>query len=159
MRQTSLRLVVGLVVLGVAIGWALLGLLRGVMTAVPALSWSVAGGLAVLAIALFGGGWYVYDRVHRKGFGVNALLAFRLLLFAKASLLVGSIVCGGYAGLGLRRMSLLGDAISSEQVIIAFVSAGAAGLVMVGAVLLERACKVPEDDDQSGSVNGMAPSS
>lgn len=158
MRQTSLRIVAGLVVLGVAIGWTLLSLLRTTMTAVPQLSWSVAGGLGVLAVALFSGAWYVYDRVHRKGFGVNALLAFRLLLFAKASTLVGAIACGGYTGFGLRRISLLGDGISNEQVIIALVSAGAAALVVVGAVLLERACKVPEDDDRTGSANGVAPS-
>lgn len=159
MQQTSLRIVVGLAALGVALGWTLLGLLRTTMTVVPSLSWPVAGGFGVLAVALFGSAWYVYDRVHRKGYGVNALLAFRLLLLAKASSPVGAVAAGGYAGWGLRRITLLGDELANDQVIISLVSAGAGVVVVVAALLLERACKVPEDDDHDGSADSVAPTS
>lgn len=160
MRQTSLRTVSGLALLGAAIGWTLVGLFRSSMTAVPQLPWTVAGGLGLLMLALFLGAWYVYDRVHRKGYGVDALLAFRLLVLAKASALVGATIFGGYAGFGLRRMVSMGNALSNDQVIISFVSAGVSVLIVVGALLLERACKLPDDDEENrpGSANGMEPS-
>lgn len=124
-------------------------MLRSTMTAVPQLPWSAAGGLVLYAALLFVGAWTIYDRVHRKGRGVEPLRAVRWLVLGKASALVGAMVVGAYAGFGVRRQSLVPGPSMTEQELIAFLSAGAAALVVVAALLLERACKTPKgtDDD------------
>ena len=147
MRTTSIPLILSLVVLGGALGWSAVSLFDTFALGIGAVPWSAAGGLLFFAGLVFGGAWYMYDRVHRRGRGVEALMAVRLLLLGKASALVAAVAAGGYAGYGVHTMLSAVAGAADDRVLRAFVAAGAALLVVVGSLLLERACRVPPSDD------------
>ncbi|HEY6740636.1 MAG TPA: DUF3180 domain-containing protein [Actinopolymorphaceae bacterium] len=149
-RATSIGLVVAMLVLGVALGWsgvALAGVLG--ITVQPA-PWSAALGLVFFAALLGAGAWYVYDRVHRKGRGVDPLLAVRLFVLGKASALVGALVGGAYGGYALRFVAEFAVPDARDKVWTGLAAFGAGVLVVVVALLLERACRVPKEGDGTG---------
>lgn len=153
-RVTQIRLVVGLTVLGVALGWTAYRLFLAAGSLVPSVPWTLPGGLLFLAALLFGCAWFMYDRVHRKPGRVEPLVAVRLLLLGKASALVGALIGGGYAGVAIALAGRIGGSFGDAQVIRGFVTAGVGILVVVGALLLERACKIPDQPDDEDSEGG-----
>lgn len=155
MRTTPLRLLVGLLLLGGALGWSGVALFEALGQTVDRAPWSAAGGLAFFAALLLTGAWFMYDRVHRKHRPVDGVTAVRLLALAKASALVGALVAGVYAGVAIRFLPQFGMPDDRDRVVRAAVTAVAAVAVVVGALLLERACKVPRGpDDTEGSGDG-----
>ena len=149
-RTTRPGLLAVLLVLGGALGWTGVAVLQATGTNVGRVSWSAAGGLAFFAALLLAGAWYMYDRVHRRRRVVDGLTAVRLLALAKASALVGALVAGVYIGFALRfapDYAVSSDA--RDKIIRGAVTALAAVVVVVGALLLERACKVPKDPDNA----------
>lgn len=109
--------------------------------------WVAPGSLLFFAGLLFAAAWYMYDRVHRKRVRVDPLYAFRLLVLAKASSLVGALVSGGYVGFALRFLPQVGvNAAERDRVVTGLVAAGGALVLVVAALLLERACKRPKDE-------------
>lgn len=130
--------------------------------AAPQIQWAAVYGLAAIAVVLFGLAFVTYRIVHRGLGRLDPHRAVNLLLLAKASALVGALLAGGYLGFGLQFVGQM-DALLPRERVIRGVAAAAAGLViMVAALLLERACRVPRrdndprDDDQpnqSGTPN------
>lgn len=154
MRTTQLRLVIGLFALGAALGWTVVAFFRTGDRAMPGVPWSTPGALVFFAALLGVGAWYMYDRVHRKRRGVDSLVAVRLLVLAKASAIVGALAGGGYAGFGLQFVTAFDSADGRDRVIRGFVAAATGILVVVAALILERACKVPKDDEGDASNGG-----
>jgi hypothetical protein len=150
-RTTRLGVLAGLLLLGGALGWSGVAVLQATGAVVGRAPWSAAGGLAFFAALLFAGAWYMYDRVHRKRRRVDGLTAVRLLALAKASAIVGALVAGVYAGFALRYVPDYDVPDSRERVIRGGVTALTALLVVAGALLLERACKVPRDRDSEAA--------
>lgn len=146
-RTTRPGILVVLLVLGGALGWSGVAVLQAMGRSVGRAPWSAAGGLAFFAALLLLGAWYMYDRIHRKHRSVDGLTAVRLLALAKASALVGALVAGVYVGLTIRYLPDAGIPDIRERVIRAAVTVLAAVAVTVGALLLERACKVPRGPD------------
>ncbi|WP_157181475.1 DUF3180 domain-containing protein [Actinopolymorpha alba] len=149
MRTTRLTLLVVLLLLGGAVGWSGVAVMQATGTIVGRAPWSAAGGLAFFAALLLAGAWYMYDRVHRKRRTVDGLTAVRLLALAKASALVGALVAGVYAGFAARYLPEYGVPDGRDRVIRGGVTALAAIVVVVGALLLERACKVPKGPEEN----------
>lgn len=149
MRVTQIRLVLGLTVLGVALGWTAYRVLLSAGSLAPSVPWTLPGGLLFLAALLFGCAWFMYDRVHRKPGRVEPLVAVWLLLLGKASALVGALIGGGYAGVALALAGRIGGSFGDAEVIRGFVTTGVGVLVVVGALLLERACKIPDRPDDA----------
>lgn len=144
---TSIGLLAALLVLGGAIGWSAVAVIEATGRSVSPAPWVAPGSLLFFAGLLFVGAWYMYDRVHRKRVRVDPLYAFRLLVLAKASALVGALVCGGYAGFVLRFLPDWGvNAAGRERVITGLVAAGTALVLVIAGLLLERACKRPKDE-------------
>lgn len=157
MRTTQLRLVVGLLALGAAIGWTVARFTLTGERPVPDVPWSAAGALLFFAGVLGLGAWYMYDRVRRRRDLVDLVVAVRLLVLAKASALVGALVSGGYGGFGLYFVSEFDVPEGRTRVIRALVAAAAGVVVVVAALILERACKVPKGGlgtEDSGSEDG-----
>ena len=149
-RTTRPGLLVVLVLLGGALGWSGVAVLQATGMTVARAPWSAAGGLAFFAALLLAGAWYMYDRVHRRHRFVDSLTAVRLLALAKASALVGALVAGVYAGFAVRFLPEYGASPDArERVIRGAVAALAALVVVVGSLLLERACKVPKGPEDS----------
>jgi Protein of unknown function (DUF3180) len=149
MAPTQLRvlLVVGLV--GGAIGWLVGRILDAYSSAGhPNLSWLTAGLLLFVAVLLLiaaraAGGWVRERRYART---MNALIVARLLAIAKAAAVFGALVCGGYAGYGLFIVQLLESSAGQRRALIAGVTAVSGLIVMLAALRLERACRVPPRD-------------
>ncbi len=148
MRTTRPAVLVALILIGGAVAWSGIAILQAMGQTVGRTPWSAPGGLAFFAALLFLGAWYMYDRIHRKQRSVDGLTAVRLLALAKASALVGALATGVYAGIAIRFLPSADIPDLRTRVIRAAVTVVAAVAVMVGGLLLERACKVPEDPDQ-----------
>ncbi|SCL14720.1 Protein of unknown function [Micromonospora rhizosphaerae] len=115
----------------------------------PNLPWLPVVTLATLAVLEGYAAVNTRNRIERRpGRGaVNPLLAARLVVLAKASALAGAIFAGFYAGLtGWLFVERTNAAMDDRP------AAGAgllASLALMGAGLwLERACRVPEQEDE-----------
>lgn len=148
-RSTRIGLLVLLLLLGGALGWSGVAVLEATGMIVARTPWSAAGGLAFFAALLLAGAWYMYDRVHRKQRRVDGLTAVRLLALAKASALVGALVAGIYAGVAVHFVPAFDTPDGRERVVRGIITAVAALVVVVGGLLLERACKVPKSPDDA----------
>ena len=67
------------------------------------------------------------------------------LVLARAGALVGALVAGGYAGYAV---SWIGDPaeLAGQRIIRSLVAVAAGVVIVVGALLLERACRVQKKD-------------
>lgn len=145
-RPTGPGVLVALAVIGLVAGWSvrLLCLRNGwtepqVSFASILLIWFCAAVLGTVA--------YVTQQTVRRARGRLAPHhAVNRLVLGKASALAGALVGGGYLGFALSQLGSASD-LAGTRLWHALL-AGVGGLVvMVTALLLERACRVPEDDD------------
>ena len=74
-----------------------------------------------------------------------------LLVLGKASALAGAVVAAGYLVFGLYFVGNLSADLPRQRVIGSGVSALAGVALMVAGLALERACRVPPTDGDSGS--------
>lgn len=143
---------------GLLAGWALAGLvlgrlLRPALTELdrtaPQVGWLQAGALYLLAGVLAA----VARATHRSLQGHRDRLlqpheAVNRLVLAKACALVGSLAAGGYAGYALSWVGSPAE-LGSERIVMSLVAAFGAVLTVAGSLLLERACRVSGDEDES----------
>ena len=108
--------------------------------------------MTTVLIALFESGLakVVADKVrgHSRGSVMHPLQVARALVLAKASSAAGALLLGLYGGMFVWTFPR-GDghpAVASDA-LVAALSAGAALLLVVGALLLERACRTPHDSE------------
>ena len=78
--------------------------------------------------------------------GVPSLVAF--LVLGKASALGGALVAGGYLGYALSFVGRFDADGPRERVIRSLVAVVGGAALMAAGLLLERACKVPFDEDE-----------
>ncbi|MDI2127994.1 DUF3180 domain-containing protein [Yinghuangia seranimata] len=79
---------------------------------------------------------------------VDPLTAARAVVFAKASSLVAALIAGLYGGYGLYLWMHLDNEVRRQQAARCGYSVGAAVLLVLAALFLERVCRVPEDEDK-----------
>jgi len=139
---------------GAVLGWAAAGLVGGWalhpvcdrLGVVPPLV-SAAQPLALLLLAAILGyvAWVTHRAVHVRRERLQPHQAVNRLVAARASTLVAALVTGGYVGYGL---SWVGDAaeLADERMARSFAAAGCALLAVAAGLLLERACRVHDDD-------------
>jgi len=138
--------------LGLAVGGLLKPLIERGGGIAPTVPWAAALTLAFLAAVLFGLAWSTYRTIHTHRRRIEPQRAVNLLVFGKASAIAGAAVGGGYLGYALSWVDSASDAaLPRERLVHSLVACAAAVAVMVGGLLLERACRVPTDDDESGS--------
>ena len=73
----------------------------------------------------------------------------RRLLIAKASAFVGALCTGVYAGFALSFLDAVSASGPRNRVIMAGAAAVVSVLVVTAGLLLERACRIPEDPDET----------
>lgn len=112
----------------------------------------VCGAIAVAALA-----WHTWHNLHQRKRRIVADRAIRLLALAKAAIMVGGVFAGGYVGYALayaQSDSPLGE-LRFERGLFA---AGAAALLLIAALILEWACRLPVDgDDEERNKSGADP--
>ncbi|MFF5448865.1 DUF3180 domain-containing protein [Streptomyces sp. NPDC012888] len=157
MKQLRLGVLVGIFVVAGVLSWAgarlwnAYGTLPGVPLAAPVV-------LAVIAVVLLATALSLRSRLkaqreRRPGAkGVEPLMAARAVVFGQASALVAALVAGMYGGAGvfLFLADLTEVPARRDQAVYAAFSVLAGWAVIAAALFLERVCKLPEDNDQTG---------
>ena len=145
LRPLSYTVVTVWSVAGLVLGWLWHPVSERFSGTAPVVSWAQPSALWLIAVVI-GITWWQTHRavqVHRQRLEPHQ--AVNRLVLGRAGALVGALVAGGYAGYGV---SWVGDpAELAGQRIVRCAVAVLAGVVMaVGALLLERACRVRKDD-------------
>lgn len=147
MKRTNPFALVGLTPFGFAVGffadWALV--VRGFSAIrVP---WSLAVTVIVLtAIVVALGARVRWATQPKPGRRIDATLAVQILTLAKASAVGGSLMLGGVAG--ILAYTLTRPVVSAELVPSAVGGIIASLVLVVGALIAERLCRIPPDDSQ-----------
>jgi hypothetical protein len=122
---------------------------------IPDLNYLPGITLAGLAIVEFAAAYNTRQRIeHKPGRGrVNPLLVARYAVLAKASSLVGAIFGGIYAGAAIWAFSKRGFLrVADENLPPALAGLIGSIALVAAAILLERACRVPpQDEDENGN--------
>lgn len=99
--------------------------------------------------------WHTWQNVHKNRRQINAEHGIRMLALAKASIMVGGVFAGGYAGFAWAYFGSESEA-GTERFINGTAAALAAVALLVAALLLERACRLPADDEDGDSTASQA---
>ena len=115
----------------------------------PTVSWLTLVAWSFLAALLFVAARNTNQRLHVRRERIEPSRAVFLLMLGKASAFVGALCTGVYAGFALSFVNALGSSGPRNRVITAGVAAVISVLVVTAGLLLERACRVPEDPDET----------
>lgn len=146
MRPTGWRLPLGIVVIS---GLLSALVVSGVYGALPILPWTMIPTLGLLALGEGIAAYHTRRRIRRAPgtLPIQALAAARLVALAKSSILLGSLAVGIFGGFALALLDRLHASAARTDALTAVGTAGAGVLLLVAAVLLEYACRVPDDED------------
>lgn len=142
---------------GVLLGWASVGLIGGWLLhrvalgldrVPPLVTWAQAVTLLFLAVVVGLAAFATHRVLHVRGERLPSHQSVNRLLLARATSLVGSLLAGGYAGYALSWLGLSAE-LAGQRALRAALAALAAALLAVAGLLLERACRVREDDDDA----------
>jgi len=146
-RPTSRWLLVAIAVLGAAIGVTLVKAIESGGGVAPAVSWLTLVAWVFLAALLFVAARNTHQRIQVRRERMEPSRAVFLLLIGKASAFVGALCTGVYAGFALSFLQAMGSSGPRNRVIMAGAAAVISVLVVTAGLLLERACRIPEDPD------------
>ncbi len=140
----------GLLITGIVatvLGWLALDTWSGRGGDPPPLPWTAIAGTVALALAVVAAGLPVRRWVQgSRERPLDALVAARTVVFAKAAAYAGALLAGWYAAQGL---ALLPDLVGSRVthlVLAGIATLAAVGLAVAGLVV-QRWCRVPPQDD------------
>jgi len=153
-RRTSARLVLAVVSVGLVIGLLVEPVSERLDGVPPLVGWGPASTLLVVAVIVGALAWSTWQSLHKKHQRMTSDHGFKLLVLARSCAIVGSLFGGGYGGFAISFLDDLNTQLGSERALQAGVAAGAGVLLLVAALLLERACRLPEDDEDNK--NGKA---
>lgn len=148
MRPTRLPVLLLAVLLAAAFGYLLAETEYSQIPPLPALA---PVSLALLAVVLAAMAYVVRGKVRgtrTAGRPMHAMQVARAAVVAKASSLGGALVAGVYGGIFLWTFARRGEvATYGEDARVSGLAAAAALLIVVAALVLERACRTPKDED------------
>jgi hypothetical protein len=144
LRPTPPAVVAAWAVIGLSVGWLVHPVSERLGGTAPVVSWAQPLALLLVAAILGGTAHATWRAVHVRRERLDAHQAVNRLVLARACGYVGALAGGGYLGYAL---SWLGsDAELGDERLLRSAVAAAGGLaVVVTALLLERACRVPGD--------------
>ncbi|GAA1426572.1 hypothetical protein GCM10009616_01500 [Microlunatus lacustris] len=133
---------------GALAGWLVVVIANALDVIPPRIPWSAPIGLVVFAALVGALAWTTHQRIQVRQERMEPQRAVAFLVLGKASALTGALVAGGYLGFALNFLTRLDASTPRERVIRSAVAVVAGLALMVGGLLLERACKVPGSDDE-----------
>jgi hypothetical protein len=145
-RTTSAAAVAGFAVVGLVLGWLLRPVSVAVNGTAPTVSWLPAVTLLFVALIMGWLAWSTFRTVHRRRGHLEPHHAVNRLVLAKACTLGGALVAGAYAGYAISWVGLTEALLARERMLHAALAALAGVALVVGALLLERACRTRRDD-------------
>ena len=132
---------------GAVAGWLVVVTANALDLLPPRIPWSAPIGLAVFAALVGVLAWSTHQRIQVRRERMEPQRAVAFLVLGKASALAGALVAGGYLGFAVMFLARFDAAAPRDRVIRAAVAILAGVLLSVAGLRLERACKVPGDDD------------
>lgn len=133
-------------VVGLVGGWLLHPVAESWTGTAPVVTWGQPLALLLVAAILGYTARATWRAVQARGEGLAPHQAVNRLVLARACALVGALLAGGYLGYAVSWLGL--EAELAGQRVIRSAAAGVAGiLIVVAALLLERACRVRSDDE------------
>ena len=159
MSPTRLRLLAAVAVVVGVLTWGVLRILDAWRGGYPDLRWITPVTVLLIAVALLATVLAVRPRLRRDPGTkpVPPLLAARFAALSLACSRAGAADAGGYAGFAVALAGELDTAYGRERAIYAALTVAASLLLIVFALMLERACRIPEDHDGAAGTDGTAP--
>ncbi len=131
---------------GLVLGWLVRPVSIRLNDTAPTVGWLPVLALFFVALIVGSVAWSTYRSLHKQHERIEPHRAVNRLVLAKACALAGAMVGGGYLGYALSWLGIAEADLAQERVLQS-VLAGVAGLlIVVGSLLLERACRVNGDD-------------
>lgn len=145
LRPTTPATVGATVMGGLVAGW-LLHPVADRLGNPPVVTWLQPLALFFVGAILLGAAWLTHRAVHLHRTWVDPHQAVNRLVLARACVVVGGLVAGGYAGYAVSWLGVPGD-LADVRLVRSLVAAAAGVVIVVGALLLERACRVRKDHE------------
>jgi hypothetical protein len=148
LRPTSIGLVTAWAVVGLIGGWLLHPASERISDTAPVVTWLQPIALFLVAAIVGAAAWATWRAVQVRREWLEPQQAVNRLLLARSCALVGALVAGGYLGYAVSWVGV--DSALAGQRGWRSVAAGVAGaLIVVAALLLERACRVRSEDEHA----------
>lgn len=145
---TRFRYLAAACALGALVGYTMVPFTQWLNGTAPTITPTSIGVLAVIAVVLALLAYSTYRTVHRDRQPMEPHRAVNLLLLAKASALMGAFVTGGYLGFGSQFLDSMDIVLPRERVFRSAAAASGAIAIVICALLLERACRIPRDPEE-----------
>ncbi len=148
LQPTSAGQVTAWAVAGLVGGWLLHPVAERINGTAPVVTWLQPIALFLVAAIVGGAAWTTWRAVQVRREWLEPQQAVNRLLLARSCALVGALVAGGYLGYAVSWVG--SDAALAGQRGWRSLTCGVAGvLIVVAAVLLERACRVRSEDEHA----------
>ena len=147
LQPTSAATVGGSIMLGLVAGWLLHPAADRVGTP-PVVSWLQPIALFFVGAVLLSAALVTHRALHVRREWLEPHRAVNRLVLARACVVVGGLVAGGYAGYAVSWLGVPGE-LADDRIVRSLVAAAAGVVIVVGALLLERACRVRKDPDET----------
>lgn len=148
LEPTSAAILTVWAVVGLVGGWLLHPLAERARGTAPVITWAQPLALVLVGAILGATAYFTWRSVHVHHERLEPHRAVNRLVLARSCALVGALVAGGYAGYALSWIHIdteLGD----QRVLRSAISALAGVAIVVTSILLERACRVSSDANES----------
>lgn len=147
MSTTSTASLLIAAVFGALGGWLIVVVCNALDLVPPYVPWTAPAALAVIAALVGALAWSTHQRLHVRRERVEPERAVSFLVLGKASALAGALIAGGYLTFALMFVGRWDADAPRERVIRSLVAVVVSVGLCVAGLLLERACKVPDSDD------------
>jgi len=146
LQPTTPATVGGSVMAGLVVGW-LVHPVADRVASPPVVSWLQPLALFFVGAVLLATAYLTHRTLHVRREWLEPHRAVNRLVLARACVVVGALVAGGYGGYAVSWLGLPGELVD-DRILRSFLAAVGGLTVVAGALLLERACRVRKDDPE-----------
>lgn len=146
LRPISGGALTGWAVVGLVCGWLLHRVSESWRGTAPVVTWLEPLALLLVALIVAGTAWATWRSVQGRSRPLEPHRAVNRLVLGRACALVGALLAGGYAGYAVSWLGMAEDPLAGQRVLRSAIAAVLGLAICVGGVLLERACRVRDDD-------------
>lgn len=147
-RTTGPGLLVGFGLTGLVLGWLIRPVSIGMGGVPPTVGWLPVLALFFVALIVGSVALSTYRSLHRRNERIEPHRAVNRLVLAKSCALAGAMVAGGYLGYALSWVGISEVGLGAERMTQSLLAGLAGVLIVVGSLLLERACRIPGEHDR-----------
>jgi len=156
-KLTPFRALVVAALFGGLAGWLLVVTANAFDLIPPEVPWTAPIGLVLLAALVGALAYSSHQRIQVRRERMEPSRAVAFLVLGKASALAGALVAGGYFGFALMFLTRIDAVAPRDRVIRSGIAVLAGVALCVAGLLLERACKIPGEDDDDDRLESDTP--